>query len=791
MTFFARTLKAHPRERSTKRTLQFGLAPVAALLAVLALAPVASAEIAEVEGTTVGLQPRNAAELRQGEKLIEFANPEGHKVLAKPDTYVIFWDPWDRYHPEWQRLVNAFMQNVGSEDRSTASVFAVDTQYTDAAGEHAAYESTFHGAYTDTHAYPVAGCSAPVALEKYNRTTCLTDAQIRAELEGFVPSHGLPKGTGAIYYLLTPPGVTVCLDAAGAHCSEYTRPKARTVFKFAGEEAGEETLIPTEIFQRETLSSQASPQENKTFREEAPQANDHYKTSFCSYHSAINPGGSPEGSPEAIIYAAIPWIAGSAGNTLLAPEERTWAYECQDGGFNETSKFVERETPKKETAEEAVKFEEKLSEANPGEKLALIEAKERETPHIQEPEQSGRGEAGTYDSGLADLIVNQVAVEQQNIVTDPLLASWRDGKLEATDECRNDFATSALTGTVGAQAETQAGTLYNQALGSAHYYLNDAFNLASATLTGYGWPCVSGVNLIPRFTSPNPVLSGERVGFDGMESNITLNIGTRYEAGKPAPTYAYYEWTFAPASPIAGVSVETVKGYAPGAPACEAPWATECAASIFHTFPKPGLYNVTLKAEDVGGNEAGITHQVDVVAVKHEAETTGPNHETHHESGTEPSAGSPSTGGSQGSGKAPKPVASAQLVSRSLGDALENGVAVRYEVNEEVTGHMDVLLSAKLAHKLGLRGRAATELPAGTEPMIVLASRVVHTVKKGHSTLHLNLQKSVIARLRKLPRVSLELRLVVRNGLNVEPGTSTSLVTLGPPPHKHGKHLAR
>ena len=310
MTFFARTLKAHSRERSTKRPLQFGLAPVAALLAVLALAPVASAEIAEVEGTTVGLQPRNTAELRQGEKMIEFANPEGHKVLAKPDTYVIFWDPWDRYHPEWQRLVNAFMQNVGSEDRSTASVFAADTQYTDAAGEHAAYESTFHGAYTDTHAYPVAGCSAPVALEKYNRTTCVTDAQIRAELESFVPSHGLPKGTGVIYYLLTPPGVTVCLDAASAHCSEYTRPKARTVFKFAGEEAGEETLIPTEIFQRETLSSQASPQENKTFREEAPQANDHYKTSFCSYHSAINPGGSPEGSPETIIYAAIPWIAG-------------------------------------------------------------------------------------------------------------------------------------------------------------------------------------------------------------------------------------------------------------------------------------------------------------------------------------------------------------------------------------------------------------------------------------------------------------------------------------------------
>ena len=43
---------------------------------------------------------------------------------------------------------------------------------------------------------------------------------------------------------------------------------------------------------------------------------------------------------------------------------------------------------------------------------------------------------------LADLIINQIAVqEQSNVVTNPLLHSWQDSGPgnEVTDECRNFF----------------------------------------------------------------------------------------------------------------------------------------------------------------------------------------------------------------------------------------------------------------------------------------------------------------------------------------------------------------
>ena len=59
--------------------------------------------------------------------------------------------------------------------------------------------------------------------------------------------------------------------------------------------------------------------------------------------------------------------------------------------------------------------------------------KKNRTPqnlYEQEPNQLGSVPAvqTALRQGLADLIVNQIAVEQQNIVTDPLLNAWQDPK---------------------------------------------------------------------------------------------------------------------------------------------------------------------------------------------------------------------------------------------------------------------------------------------------------------------------------------------------------------------------
>ena len=80
----------------------------------------------------------------------------------------------------------------------------------------------------------------------------------------------------AIYYVLTPPGVAVCLDEASSHCSDYALSEAE--------------------------------------REKGERKSASYKNSFCSYHGAINPGKAPQGDGNTVLYATIPWSAGYEGH---------------------------------------------------------------------------------------------------------------------------------------------------------------------------------------------------------------------------------------------------------------------------------------------------------------------------------------------------------------------------------------------------------------------------------------------------------------------------------------------
>jgi hypothetical protein len=176
----------------------------------------------------------------------------GGPVLHSSNSYTIYWDPTETYRGEWKELINGYMRNVGA-DRTGGDVFALNGQYGDSGGE-AANNSTFRGSYTDKASYPASGCTEPAAF------ACLTDAQIRVELQHVVSSGALPGATGpGVYYLLTPPGVVVCTDGGGTgNCSNSTTSKP--------------------------------------------------SNGICGYHSVIDPGG-----PGQTIYAVQPWVAGDAG----------------------------------------------------------------------------------------------------------------------------------------------------------------------------------------------------------------------------------------------------------------------------------------------------------------------------------------------------------------------------------------------------------------------------------------------------------------------------------------------
>lgn len=706
----------------------------------------AGAIVVKVTPAEVGLQPRVTNFFLDGQLGASFANTSGNPVVHSNSTYSIFWDPTNSYHGDWQHLINGFLQRVGGTSGELANVFAVDEQYTDRSNEPLSNHSVFKGSYTDTDAYPTsAGCEDPhpflvadqLLINKIPTAVCVTDKQIQEELKKFIAQHSkLPTGMGTIYYLLTPPGVTVCLDGGGpeGHCSDYT----------------------------------GTPVEES------------YENSFCSYHGAINPGGLATGDANTILYAAIPWAAGGLGNPHLLPADQRAGYDCQDGGYDQTTHPPEPEHVQEETAAEEEEFEKATKE----EQKEKEKEKALQGRHEQQPNQGEcPSQDGGCDRGLADLIIGQIAIEQQNVVTNPLLNAWQDSAhFEATDECRNFFE-PVLGGTVGAVAESHAGTLYNQELLDGVYYLQTAFNLAAFTFSYPGVPCVPGLELEPQFTSPNPVNAGELVGFDGMESTITLNAGTKYPAsGEPSPTYPTYTWNFGDGSP-------TVSGFAPGAPSqnspetfpCEAPWQPPCAASAFHSYQYGGTYSATLTVKDVGGNVASVTREVKVDGPSPPTPPAppapGPNTTPGAGDSSSPSSTTTSTGAGSGAPQ-PKVVATQAATSHSLASVLRSGLVVRYSVSSQVAGRFEVLLASSVAKKIGLKGPAATGLAKGTPAQIVIAKAILITTKGGHSSYKIKFSKATAAKLRKLHKVSLMVRMVVHNPSSPVPTTVLSTVNL-------------
>jgi hypothetical protein len=836
------------------RRLPLALGVVAALWLFVITAP-AGAKVVNVptgsgsEEASVGLQPREEAHYWEGAykwdgikkvkgstqaegevngSIVSFANdplaadapgPVMHSVA----TYAIYWDPQDYYHGDWQASIDGFLANVGSHGGELSNVFAVDAQYTDKSNKPAADRSAFRGAYTDTNPYPESeNCTDPHPLEfgipvlESGGPVCLTDKQIRAQLETFIgEQHGIKEGMGTIFYLLTPPGVTVCLDAGGAegHCSDFDGTTSEISLY---EEAS--VTYPERVIQYETEKGEyekalekyesektKAKEEGKTFegvppvapvkptKPTEPAGYKDYKKSFCSYHSDINPTDSREGAGNTILYATIPWTAGGWGDYHLASADRTQAADCQDGGFQPATEpggqLQEKEHEKARTRLEEEEFQEKSKKEQREEE----EARELglEKPHDQEPNQlsSTFGPDGSYDTGLADLIIGQIAVEQQDTVTDPLLNGWHDltGN-ELTDECRNSFFPAG--GGASAIPLTGSGTLSNQTLGTGKYYLNDAYNLASQLLPYPGVPCMHDVALEPKFTAPNVANTGEVVGFDGMESDITLDSAVGFSAsGAPQNNYATYTWNFGDGSP-------EVSGYAPGAPTqnspastfCAEPWLSPCAASTYHSYQYGGTYSVTLTVTDVGGNTESVTEPITVVGPPPPPPPSPPASPSSASSGPSASSGGATGPGSPGGGSSsgetgatstmPAPVVTASIASTSLKNVKNSGIAVRYSVNEQVAGSVQVLLESSVAKRLGIKGPLATGLAKGTPSEVVIGTAVIVTTKAGNGTVHIKFSSKTAARLARSHKLKLMLRLVARNASRVHPLTTTTLSTV-------------
>ena len=120
-------------------------------------------------------------------------------------------------------------------------------------------------------------------------------------------------------------------------------------------------------------------------------------------------------------------------------------------------------------------------------------------------------------------------------------------------------------------------------------------------------------------------------------------------------------------------------------------------------------------------------------------------------------------------------MATQAVLSHSLSSTLKKGLLISYSVNEQVAGQFQVLLASSVAKRIGLHGPVAVGLPAGTPPQIVIAKAILVTTKGGHSTVKILFGKKTAAKLRKLHKVTVMLRLTVRNASSHSPLSTTVL----------------
>lgn len=219
----------------------------------------------------------------------------GGPIIPENETYALTWDPDRLYWAQTRKDVQGFLSDVQAGSNTFTSPYAVTSQYTEQSGNRVANKSLFAGGCIDYgtgagtpsgytcgfganhpsgtgNDYPASGCT-PTGLDVWygdpngpiasrHSPICLTDAQLKVELQAMLPQMGLPGGNQPGYtplvVLLTPPGVQICLDSSGNVCSAVAP------------DPGNANM---------------------------PQAQ------FCSYHSQVDLGGTE------IAYVVQPWTA--------------------------------------------------------------------------------------------------------------------------------------------------------------------------------------------------------------------------------------------------------------------------------------------------------------------------------------------------------------------------------------------------------------------------------------------------------------------------------------------------
>ncbi|MGN6558155.1 MAG: PKD domain-containing protein [Solirubrobacterales bacterium] len=169
-------------------------------------------------------------------------------------------------------------------------------------------------------------------------------------------------------------------------------------------------------------------------------------------------------------------------------------------------------------------------------------------------------------NGLADDTFSSISHEGNEAITDPELNAWFDEEgFENGDECRNTPFEEDFGPPLGGSAFEE--TLFNQAIGSSHYYLQQEWSNASEDCAQRVKPAQ------PVITAPSSANVGQAVAFSSS-SSIPGELGIKAA-----------QWNFGDSSGAGGFEVA-------------------------HSYSVPGTYTVTLTLTDKRGFTYSNSRQI-------------------------------------------------------------------------------------------------------------------------------------------------------------------------------------
>ncbi len=166
---------------------------------------------AEPPGRALGIVPV-LEQARGGARPTRSANLTYHggPVMGSGNrTYAIFWGQASDWEPGYVSTINQYLTDVAADGGQTSNVYYSDTQYSGID-----VGSTFVASYLDTRAYPTNGCHDKAT------STCLSDAQLQAEIQRVVGVNGWPASSGGVqslFFMFTPKGVGSCYGSSCAY----------------------------------------------------------------------------------------------------------------------------------------------------------------------------------------------------------------------------------------------------------------------------------------------------------------------------------------------------------------------------------------------------------------------------------------------------------------------------------------------------------------------------------------------------------------------------------------------